>query len=77
MRSPDVWFLSHERPKEVARESFYEGAPDLAVEVVFPGEEAEGVLAKVLDYPGEGPEAPSGRALHPGRGGGPKDGGGR
>ncbi|WP_024119902.1 Uma2 family endonuclease [Thermus thermophilus] len=50
VRSPDVWFLSHERLKEVAREGFYEGAPDLAVEVVSPGEEAEGVLAKVLDY---------------------------
>ncbi|BCP66082.1 Uma2 family endonuclease [Thermus thermophilus] len=50
VRSPDVWFLSHEKLKEVAREGFYEGAPDLAVEVVSPGEEAEGVLAKVLDY---------------------------
>lgn len=50
VRSPDVWFLSHERLKEVTREGFYEGAPDLAVEVVSPGEEAEGVLAKVLDY---------------------------
>ena len=50
VRSPDVWFLSHERLKEVAREGFYEGAPGLAVEVVSPGEEAEGVLAKVLDY---------------------------
>jgi len=38
VRSPDVWFLSHERLKEVTREGFYEGAPDLAVEVVSPGE---------------------------------------
>lgn len=50
VRSPDVWFLSHERLKEVTREGFYEGAPDLAVEVVSPGEEAEELLAKVLDY---------------------------
>ncbi len=57
VRSPDVWFLSHERLKEVAREGFYEGAPDLAVEVVSRGEEAEGVLAKVLDYLGGGAKA--------------------
>lgn len=37
VRSPDVWFLSHERLKEVAREGFYEGAPGLAVEVVSRG----------------------------------------
>jgi Uma2 family endonuclease len=57
VRSPDVWFLSHGRLKEVAREGFYEGAPDLAVEVVSPGEEAEAVLAKVLDYLGAGARA--------------------
>ena len=34
VRSPDVWFLSHERLKEVAREGFYEGAPGLAVAFV-------------------------------------------
>jgi Uma2 family endonuclease len=57
VRSPDVWFLSRGRLKEVAREGFYEGAPDLAVEVVSPGEEAEAVLAKVLDYLGAGARA--------------------
>ncbi|GGM93906.1 hypothetical protein GCM10007092_04060 [Thermus composti] len=50
VRSPDVWYLSRERLEAIAREGFYEGAPDLAVEVVSPGEEALGLLAKVLDY---------------------------
>jgi len=51
VRAPDAAFVSEERLAQVAdREPFFEGAPDLAVEVVSPGDRAPEVAAKVRDY---------------------------
>lgn len=51
VRAPDAAFVSWERVAQVAdREPFFEGAPDLAVEVVSPGDTAPEVAAKVRDY---------------------------
>lgn len=50
VRAPDVAFMRAERvPERARREGFFEGAPDLAVEVVSPGDTDERVHAKVLD----------------------------
>ena len=55
VRAPDAAFVSEERLAQVAdREPFFEGAPDLAVEVVSPGDRAPEVAAKVRDYLGAG-----------------------
>ena len=51
VRAPDAAFVSRERLAQVTdREPFFEGAPDLAVEVVSPGDAAREVAAKVRDY---------------------------
>jgi Uma2 family endonuclease len=51
VRAPDIAFV---RPEQVAQqkrqEGFFDGAPDLAVEVVSPDDTDEEVEAKVLDY---------------------------
>ncbi len=51
VRVPDASFIASERlPVGELPETFREGAPDLAVEVVSPNDEAEEVRAKVREY---------------------------
>ena len=51
VRAPDAAFVSNERAAgQKRREGFFEGAPDLAVEVISPDDTEEEVAAKVLDY---------------------------
>jgi len=51
LRAPDIAFLSRNRlPQGAAVEEFVEGAPDLAVEVLSPGDSASEVLKKVREY---------------------------
>lgn len=48
---PDVSFVSAARlPPPELRTSYFEGAPDLAVEVVSPGDTATEVIEKVHEY---------------------------
>ena len=50
VRAPDVAFISRDRcPPEVPK-GFFQGAPDLAVEVLSPNDRASKVLAKVQDW---------------------------
>ena len=51
VRAPDVGFISKARiPEEGLPEGYFQGAPDLAVEVVSPGDSHQDVEQKVLDY---------------------------
>ena len=51
VRAPDVAFVSRERLDEVKRASgFWPGAPDLAVEVVSPGDTYTEVQEKAIDW---------------------------
>jgi Uma2 family endonuclease len=50
VRAPDVCFISAARLPSGRREGYFEGAPDLAVEVISPGDVAVEVEAKVQDY---------------------------
>ncbi len=51
VRGPDVAFLSSARiPPQGLPRGFFEGAPDLAVEIVSPSETASEVQEKVQDY---------------------------
>lgn len=51
VRAPDLSFVSRERrPEGVARKKFFTGAPDLAVEVVSPGDTRRDVNEKVADW---------------------------
>ncbi len=51
VRAPDAAFVSRERAVQQRRpEGYFEGAPDLAVEVVSPGDRDEEVQRKVMDY---------------------------
>jgi Uma2 family endonuclease len=50
VRAPDVAFVSAERLKRKARAAYFEGSPDLAVEVVSPSEREGEVKAKVQNY---------------------------
>ena len=51
VRAPDAAFVTHKRAGAQAhRPGFFQGAPDLAVEVVSPGDTAVEVEAKVLEY---------------------------
>lgn len=55
VRAPDVAFVSQERVEEVGEvEGFWPGAPDLAVEVVSPGDLYTEVEEKVLGWPAAG-----------------------
>lgn len=69
VRAPDVAFVSMERLEaEVRRGPYFEGAPDLAVEVLSPGNASAGVAAKIRDYLTAGAKAvwvvdPSSRTL--------------
>ena len=51
VRAPDIAFLSHERiGSERPKRGYWPFAPDLAVEVVSPGDTAEEVEAKIKDW---------------------------
>lgn len=51
VRAPDASFISKKRiPKEGLPESFWRGAPDLAVEVVSPGDTVREVSDKVKEW---------------------------
>jgi Uma2 family endonuclease len=51
VRAPDVWFVRAERvPTGPAASRFFQGAPDLAVEVLSPSDRFTAVMAKVRDY---------------------------
>jgi Uma2 family endonuclease len=50
VRSPDVAFLRNERLKSIPEEGFFEGAPDLAVEIVSPSESATTLARKIRQY---------------------------
>jgi len=51
VRAPDVAFVSKERILAHGKpEKFWEGAPDLAVEVVSPNDRFDDVLGKVQEY---------------------------
>ncbi len=57
VRAPDVAFVRKERlPQEPQLEGFFEGAPDLAVEVVSPTDRATDIGAKVGEYLQSGTE---------------------
>ncbi len=50
VRAPDAAFVRAERIGSALGRGFFQGAPDLAVEVVSPGDRASEVLAKVQDW---------------------------
>ncbi len=51
VRGPDISFAAAERvPSEGLPEGFFPGAPDLAVEIVSPGDTDVEVQDKVMDY---------------------------
>jgi Uma2 family endonuclease len=50
IRQPDVSVLSTERIQGTAAEDYFEGAPELAVEVVSPSDSAEDLEVKVEQY---------------------------
>jgi Uma2 family endonuclease len=50
VRGPDVAFLARERLPARAPRSFWEGAPDLAVEVISPSDRWTRVQDKAFDY---------------------------
>jgi len=51
VRAPDAAFVTNERAERfVEKEKYFEGAPDLAAEVVSPGDSRRGVEEKVRDY---------------------------
>jgi Uma2 family endonuclease len=50
VRAPDVAFVRAERLSPTPGKGFFQGPPDLAVEVVSPNDRASEVLAKVYDW---------------------------
>lgn len=51
VRAPDAAFVTRDRAERFAeKEKFFEGAPDLAAEVVSPGDSRREVAEKVRDY---------------------------
>ncbi|HEY3935980.1 MAG TPA: Uma2 family endonuclease [Bryobacteraceae bacterium] len=50
IRQPDISVLSRERIRATAADSYFEGAPDLAVEIVSPSDSAEDLEIKVNQY---------------------------
>jgi Uma2 family endonuclease len=50
VRAPDVGFVRADRVPRAPASGFFEGVPDLAVEVLSPGDRAGEVLAKVQDW---------------------------
>ena len=54
VRQPDVSFLCAERLKQQDLDAFLEGAPDLAVEILSPGNTVAEMRGKMADYFGAG-----------------------
>jgi len=55
VRAPDAAFVTSEHAAaQAGKEGFFEGAPDLAIEVVSPGDSDQDVHQKVLEYLGAG-----------------------
>src|SRR3990170_5661980 len=50
VRSPDVAFVRAERIPPGGVRAFFQGAPDLAVEVISPSDRASEVLSKAQDW---------------------------
>lgn len=50
VRAPDAAFVRQERLANQPATGFFEGAPDLAVEVISPSETVDEVESKVIDY---------------------------
>lgn len=51
VRAPDVAFVTTDRAvQQISEKGFFNGAPDLAVEVVSPSETIEAMEAKLIDY---------------------------
>lgn len=51
VRAPDVAFVTNERfESQKRRRGFFDGAPDLAVEVASPDESSDDIQDKVIDY---------------------------
>ena len=50
VRQPDVSVLTKERIHSTALDSYFEGAPEIAIEIVSPSDSAEYLEAKVKDY---------------------------
>lgn len=50
MRLPDVSFVAADRVKTQNRETYYQLAPDLAIEIISPSERAVDMRAKLNDY---------------------------
>jgi Uma2 family endonuclease len=50
VRAPDAAFVQTERLADQSPSGFFEGAPDLAVEVISPSETVDEVESKVIDY---------------------------
>ena len=50
VRAPDVGFVCRRRIPSTPVKGFFSGAPDLAIEVLSPGDRAGKVLAKVQDW---------------------------
>jgi Uma2 family endonuclease len=52
LRSPDVSFISKERERQLVRDKkgFFNGAPNLAIEVFSPTERASQIRGKIKDY---------------------------
>lgn len=50
VRAPDAAFVKSDRTKSIPKEGFFPGPPDLAVEVLSPGDAAGEVLEKVNDW---------------------------
>ena len=50
VRAPDVGFVSADRVPSETTTGFFQGAPDLAVEVLSPNDRASAVTAKVQDW---------------------------
>jgi len=51
VRAPDVAFVTHERAAQQKRETgYFQGAPDLAVEVISPNETMDDIENKLIDY---------------------------
>jgi Uma2 family endonuclease len=54
VRAPDIGFVRTERLPETEPVGFFQGAPDLAVEILSPSDRASEVLQKVQDWLGAG-----------------------
>lgn len=50
IREPDISFLSNERILTTDEDDYFEGAPELAVEVVSPSDSAQDLQVKVRQY---------------------------